>query len=106
MKIEEIIDRFYVVHGPCCAGCDWWAPANSLVGECRRSAPVSGAQRVSMLGMRSPSIQPEAGHIMTKREHHCGDFKDEFDWGTLPPSYLRRIGRAAASTAQETGRGG
>lgn len=97
----EIIDRFYFQHGPCCAGCDWWAPANSCVGECRRSAPVSGAQRVSMLGMRSPSIQPEAGHIMTPRDHHCGEFKDEFDWDTLPVNYLHRIGRAAAQIGSE-----
>ena len=37
---QELADRWYVKHGPCCAGCDWWHQHNSLVGECRRSAPV------------------------------------------------------------------
>jgi hypothetical protein len=104
MKPSEIIDRFYIEHGPCCAGCDWWAPFNSVAGECRRSAPVSGEQRIAMLGMRSPSRVSGAGHVMTLREHHCGDFKDEFDWSTLPPQYLSRIGRAP-SIGRSTSRG-
>lgn len=95
MKPSEIIDRFYIEHGPCCAGCDWWAYTNSVAGECRRSAPVPGEQRIAMLGMRSV-LAPEAGHVMTLRDHHCGDFKDDFDWSALPPHYLRRIGHAAA----------
>lgn len=90
---EELLDRFYVENGPCCAGCDWWRWANSLVGECRRSAPVSGVVRFAMLGIQAASLTPDPGHIMTPREHHCGDFKDEFDWGSLPSAYLRKIGR-------------
>lgn len=97
MSPSEIIDRFYVKHGPCCAGCDWWAPFNSVTGECRRSTPVSGEQRIAMLGMTSSSRVSGAGHVMTLREHHCGEFKDDFDWSTLPAHYLRRIGRAPAS---------
>jgi hypothetical protein len=98
-KLSTIIDRFYVEHGACCAGCDWWAPANSLAGECRRGPPVSAEQRFQMLGITGHSMRRHvgAGHVMTRREHHCGEFKDEFDWNTLPPHYLRRIGRAAAS---------
>ena len=93
-KPGEILDRFYTQNGPCCAGCDWWAYHNSLAGECRKSAPVSGVQRVSMLGIVYGTNYPlSAGHIMTMRDHHCGDFKDEFDWSTLPEHYLRRIGR-------------
>ncbi|SFB74746.1 hypothetical protein SAMN05216344_102219 [Polaromonas sp. OV174] len=90
---QEILDRLYMQNGPCCAGCDWWLHYNSLVGECRKSAPVPGSQRMAMLGMSGTSLAPEAGHIMTPREHHCGDFKDEFDWDTIPVNYLRRIGR-------------
>ena len=33
-----------------------------------------------------------AGHFMTRREHVCGDFKDDFDWSLLPVAYLLRIG--------------
>lgn len=90
---QEILDRLYTQTDPCCAGCDWWRHYNSLVGECRKSAPVPGAQRIAMLGAYSSSLSPEAGHIMTMRDHHCGDFADTFDWTTLPPGYLRRIGR-------------
>ena len=35
----------------------------------------------------------EAGHVMTDRAHHCGDFKDDFDWSSLPLVYLKKIGR-------------
>jgi hypothetical protein len=91
--VQEIADRFYFANGPCCSGCDWWRHVNSIVGECTRSAPVSGDQRGSMLGMRSTSLVPIAGHILTPRTHHCGEFKDEFDWDSLPAAYLQRIGR-------------
>ena len=45
-----------------------------------------------MLGMSGCSLLLQAGHILTLRDHHCGDFKDEFDWSSLPKHYLRRIG--------------
>ena len=45
-KPGEILDRYYMQNGPCCAGCDWWSHYNSLAGECRKSAPVPGVQRV------------------------------------------------------------
>lgn len=90
---QELLDRFYTEHGPCCAGCDWWRHLNSVVGECRKSAPVDADQRFDVLNLSYASLRVEAGHILTRREHHCGDFKDEFDWSTLPPHYLRHIGR-------------
>ena len=94
-KTQEAVDRFYVAHGPCCAGCDWWSHIGSLIGECRKSAPVSAEQRYSMVRMdwhTARFMEPDAGHILTNREHLCGDFKDGFDWPSLPPAYLRRIG--------------
>ncbi|GEM_PF-5267418 len=45
-----------------------------------------------MLGMSWHNYPLKAGHVFTLRDHHCGDFKDDFDWSTLPPHYLRRIG--------------
>ena len=45
-----------------------------------------------MLGMSGCSLPLQAGHILTPRDHHCGDFEDEFDWSSLPTHYLRRIG--------------
>lgn len=91
---SRILDTFYTQHGPCCAGCDWWGSANSVIGECTRSAPVPGRERIAMLGISYTSLPLAAGHVMTPREHRCGDFKDEFDWSSLQPLYLKRIGRA------------
>lgn len=93
---QEWVDRFYVQHGPCCAGCDWWRSINTLVGECHRSTPVDGQQRETMLGIKSCSLPLEAGHIFTPLHHHCGEFRDEFDWASLPLVYRRRIGHPSA----------
>lgn len=83
-EVQKYVDRFYLENGPCCAGCDWWRFYNSVVGECTRSSPVDGISRCDMLGMKSISGQPPpSGHIMTKRDHVCGDFKDDFDWKLL-----------------------
>ena len=72
----EILDRFYTQNGPCCAGCDWWRWHNSVAGEFICTAPVSGAERAAMLGITWISCPIPAGHIMTPRDHYCGDFKD------------------------------
>lgn len=92
MERQEILDRFYFQNGPCCAGCDWWHSLSSLVGYCTRSAPAPDQERWAMIGIEGSSLPPGAGHIATLREHKCGDFKDEFDWTTLPLAYRRRIG--------------
>ena len=88
---QAFIDQFYMSHGPCCAGCDWWRSLNSSVGLCSKAAPVSSRERSAMLGISGESINIGAGHPLTKREHHCGDFQDNFDWTTLPLAYLKRI---------------
>ena len=67
---QEHIDRFYFAHGKCCAGCDWWRHINSVAGMCQRM----------------PS------EVHTTREHVCGEFRDEFDWSSLPPQYRRSVG--------------
>jgi hypothetical protein len=94
---QEHIDRFYLSRGPCCAGCDWWRSFDVILGDCLRPAPVSNAERWGMTGMASVSIcgnhlPPEPGHVVTQRDHHCGDFKDDFDWSSLPLPYLSKIG--------------
>lgn len=78
-RIQRSIDDYYFKHGPCCAGCDFWRWHNSVVGDCTKSAPVSAEQRFSMISPDA-SIHPAAGHIITPRNHKCGDFKDTFDW--------------------------
>lgn len=45
-----------------------------------------------MMGIHSVSLVTGAGHIVTPRDHSCGDFRDGFDWASLPVPYLLRIG--------------
>ncbi len=78
---QKHVDRFYINHGkPCCAGCDWWRFFNAVVGECSKSAPVSAEDRIGMLNIQLSSCNIDAGHIMTKRDHVCGDFIDTYKW--------------------------
>jgi hypothetical protein len=91
--LQEWHDRFYTEHGPCCAGCDHWQSLNSTAGECRFSKLVSGTERLAMLGITYSSLKVGAGHVITPRDHVCAHFKDDFDWSTLTPWYLRKIGR-------------
>lgn len=92
---QESIDAFYWRHGPCCAGCDWWRHITPSAGECTRTAPTPGQERFSMLEIQFASLNPGAGHIITPRDHRCGEFVDTFDWPSLGPFYLRRIGAPA-----------
>lgn len=89
---QESVDAFYAENGPCCAGCDWWAYSTPGAGECRKAAPVSGEQRASLLGMHGYSCHIGSGHPFTPRNHVCGDFRDTFDWSSLPIGYLAKIG--------------
>lgn len=89
---QEILDRLYWRNGPCCAGCDWWRSLTSKAGECIRSAPVPAAERWAMLGITLCTLHLGAGHVLTPADHHCGEFKDDFDWSTLPLPYRKRIG--------------
>lgn len=90
--LQEFIDKFYFDHKPCCAGCDWWRHYNSMIGECGRGAPVSGVERTDVLGIHSSSLRLRAGHVFTNQKHVCGDFKDTFDWSSLPLAYRKRVG--------------
>lgn len=99
-QLQELMDRFYVEHGPCCAGCDWWRTSTGVAGECTKSAPVPWAERIAMLGITSHSMPRGAGHVLTTRTHHCGDFKDDFDWSSLPLAYLLKIGGRSLITKE------
>lgn len=90
---QELMDTFYWKHGPCCAGCDWWRDVRAgFVGECTKSAPMSGVQRAALLGITWTSFHVGAGHALTYRDYHCGDFKDDFDWSSLSLFYRKRVG--------------
>jgi hypothetical protein len=68
---------------------------NSKSGDCTKSHPVGAKERWAMLGIENISLlKLRAGHVVTPQDHVCGDFKDEFDWSSLPLAYLKRIGRS------------
>lgn len=90
--LQEYVDRFYWANGPCCAGCDHWRAIRAGAGLCKRGPAVSAAERGGVVGIEGMSKNVGAGHVLTPRDHHCGEFKDDFDWSTLPPWYLRKIG--------------
>lgn len=80
-------DKYYLSKGknPCCAGCDFWITDEyGIVGECNKSALVSAKERHSLLGKNikglSIDLSSDAGHILTKRDYKCGNFKDSFNW--------------------------
>ena len=91
-NLQQNIDTIYWSHGPCCAGCDYWLSITTRVGMCRASEPMSGADRIAMLGMSSISMYVGSGHAFTLADHHCGKFKDDFDWETLPLAYRKKVG--------------
>ena len=92
MDAQEAVDAFYFKKGKCCAGCDHWRHINSVAGECLMSQIVSGSERAGMFNMRAFSCDIAAGHVLTPRHHVCAKFQDTFDWRTLPPHYLRKVG--------------
>lgn len=60
-RTQSIVDAFADKHSPCCAGCDWWRWHNSVAVDCTRTVPVSGAERLAMLGMTRPEIMQATG---------------------------------------------
>lgn len=79
---QKFLDQYYLGNdkAPCCAGCDHWQYFNSLTGECKKSAPMSGNDRVGLLGVEGLSLNVRGGHALTTRDHSCGEFIDTYDW--------------------------
>ncbi len=59
---------------------------------------MTGGERFATLGIRGSSLNTGAGHALTLRDHRCGEFVDNFDWSSLPPHYLRRVGAPCRPT--------
>lgn len=79
-------------NGKCCAGCDHWHTDEGIIGTCHNSKIIPDKERAAMLGMQNLTLDIGAGHAITPREHVCNNFKDDFDWQSLPPLYLKQIG--------------
>lgn len=91
-KYQEHCDRLYWTRGQCCAGCDHWQSDMALTGRCAANGIVSGADVLHSMGVTFSSYTPPPGFPFTGAEHHCGLFKDDFDWSKLGDAYLSRIG--------------
>lgn len=89
---QEKCDKDYWKNGPCCAGCDHWQSDMGNLGSCTAAGIVSGDQVMRSMGISSCSYTPPPGFPLTPGEFHCGLFEDEFDWSSLPPEYLEKIG--------------
>ena len=63
-----------------------------MVGSCTKAKIVSGQERADALGIESCSLRIKSGHPITSRDYVCGQFKDEFDWSTLPLPYRKQVG--------------
>lgn len=73
---QSYVDAFYAKNGPCCAGCDFWRWISTLVGECVRHAPDPSHDAAVGLNMLSSSLG-SSSTMLTKRDHWCGDFRDD-----------------------------
>lgn len=104
-RYQERCDRFYWKHGRCCAGCDHWSSDGGDIGSCMSAPPVSGVEVMRSLGISWSTYTPPPGQPFTRHDHVCGAFKDEFDWSSLAPEYLKKIGaKMAPATPQEAGK--
>lgn len=94
-RYQEHCDRTYWTQGQCCAGCDHWQSDAGNSGQCAAAGIMSGADVTRSLGWTFSSYTPPPGFPFTSADFHCGKFSDDFDWSTLDPDYLRRIGAFA-----------
>lgn len=91
-RYQEHCDRTYWTRGQCCAGCDHWQSEMGNTGRCAGAGIFSGEDVARSLDWEWSSYTPEPGFPFTSADHHCGLFRDDFDWETLPAEYLERIG--------------
>ena len=81
MGLQKFVDDWYLAQGkPCCAGCDWWRFHSAIIGDCTKSAPVPSDDRIGMLEITGCSLPIGAGHVITQRDHVCGEFLDTYEW--------------------------
>ena len=89
---QKQCDTDYWRYGQCCAGCDHWESDCGKTGRCSAAGIVSGQQVLKSMGVSFSTYIPAPGFPCTGALHHCGLFKDDFDWSTLPHDYLLSIG--------------
>lgn len=89
---QEQCDRLYWTTGKCCAGCDHWRSDMGMTGQCAAAGIMSGAEVIRSLGWQFCSYTPPPGLPFSDATFSCGKFSDAFDWSTLEPEYLARIG--------------
>lgn len=100
-KYQEICDTQYWSNGPCCAGCDHWDSYAGLTGECQYAGIIPGDQVLASMGIQWSTLHnPSPGYPFTKARHCCSNFKDEFDWSTLPDDYLVKVGAKFSGVLQ------
>ena len=90
---QERCDSLYWSRGQCCAGCDHWQSEMGNTGQCQAGGILSGHDvMMSITGGGFSSYTPSPGYPYSTADHWCSLFKDDFDWSTLEPEYLRSVG--------------
>lgn len=85
-------DSRYWTYGQRCSGCDYWASSEGDFGACQHAGIVSGQDVMMSLGLSFCSAPIQPGYPLTNDGHWCANFKDDFDWSSLPKEYLAEIG--------------
>lgn len=100
-RYQEHCDTLYWSKGQCCAGCDFWNSDMGNSGECHHAGLVSGDQVLASMGAQFHTLHnPRPGYPLTKADQWCANFKDDFDWASLPSDYLERIGAKFGGVVQ------
>jgi len=102
---QELMDRYYWSHGPCCAGCDHWSSEGGYNGKCAAAGVMSGSDVLRSLGITFSTFIVEPGFPFTRHDFYCGKFRDDFDWASLPMEYLDAIGALSAGQIRPSPKG-
>lgn len=89
---QKRCDSDYWKYGQRCSGCDFWASSEGYTGECQHAGIVSGQDVLRSMGITFSTLLPPPGYPYREASHWCANFKDDFDWSTLPSEYLHEIG--------------
>ena len=77
----DLMDRYYLAKGPCCAGCDFWRSETPRWGRCTRGAPIERGIVFDLGGDGCHEML--LTYPRTVRSWWCGGFRDAFDWTLL-----------------------
>jgi len=86
-------DADYWRFGKRCSGCDYWVSEQGYLGQCQQAGKLSGLDVLKSCGFEHYTGPiPAPDYPFTRAWGACVNFKDDFDWSSLPQEYLVEIG--------------